>query len=206
MYRPKAFDITDLGEIHDLIDSIGVANVVTVTHGAPTASFVPLLLDRERGELGTLLGHLARPNEQWTTIDAGSGALAIFSGADAYVSPSYYPSKAQSGKVVPTWNYVAVHAHGPFVVRDDEAWLAALTRRLTERHEASRDVPWSVDDAPAEYIGSLLRAIVGFEIPIGHLEGKAKLSQNKSRTDIDGVVAGLAVGSADERAVAQLMQ
>ena len=128
--------------------------------------------------------------------------MAIFAGPDAYISPSWYATKRETGKVVPTWNYVAVHAYGELVVHDDPVWSADLVRRLTDHHEAARDEPWSVDDAPADFVRAQLRAIVGIELPITRLEGKRKLSQNRPAADVAGVIAGLAAGSPTERAVA----
>ncbi|HJS85580.1 MAG TPA: FMN-binding negative transcriptional regulator, partial [Acetobacteraceae bacterium] len=166
------------------------------------ASHVPLLLDPEPAPFGTLIGHLARPNPQATASRAEPEALAIFHGSDAYVTPSWYETKRQTGKVVPTWNYVAVHAYGPLRFFDDPARLLAIVTRLTERHEAARAAPWAVGDAPADFIAGMLRGIVGFELPITRLEGKRKMSQNRPREDRAGVAAGLrAEGRADVAAL-----
>jgi len=206
MYRPAAFDIGEQSAMHDFIDGCGPAQLVTSNGGRLTASIVPLLLDRSVGEHGTLVGHLARPNPQWRNLDGSVEALAIFTGADAYVSPTYYPTKAETGKVVPTWNYVTVHAHGPLIIHDDKQFVERVVRGLTQKHEGRRPEPWSVDDAPAQYIDAMLGGIVGFELSITLLEGKAKLSQNKSRADIDGTIAGLADGTPAEREVAAMMR
>jgi len=206
MYRPAAFDISEQSAMHDFIDGCGPAQLVTSNGGRLTASIVPLLLDRSVGEHGTLVGHLARPNPQWRNLDGSVEALAIFTGADAYVSPTYYPTKAETGKVVPTWNYVTVHAHGPLLIHDDKQFVERVVRGLTQKHEGRRPEPWSVDDAPAQYIDAMLGGIVGFELSITLLEGKAKLSQNKSRADIDGTIAGLADGTPAEREVAAMMR
>ena len=205
MYRPAAFDIADLPELHDLVASSGAAHLVSLTRHGLVGSVVPLLLDPDRGPFGTLVGHLARANDHWRDATPGVESMAIFAGPDAYISPSWYATKRETAKVVPTWNYVAVHAYGELVVHDDPVWLEDLVRRLTDRHEASRDEPWSVDDAPADFVRRQLRAIVGIELPITRLEGKAKLSQNRPAADVAGAVAGLAAGSADEQAVAALM-
>jgi transcriptional regulator len=133
-------------------------------------------------------------------------ALAIFSGPEAYISPSFYPTKVETGKVVPTWNYVVVHASGQFVVHDDVDWVIDLVSRLTDRHEARRPDPWSVDDTPAGFIATMAKAIVGIELRNVRLEGKRKLSQNRNAADIDGAVAGLESGTDRERAVAAAMR
>jgi transcriptional regulator len=208
MYRPAAFDVTDEHVLLAAIEAAGPAHLVTV-HVDPDggrsiqSSVVPLLLDRGSN---SLVGHLARPNPQWRDIDGSVEALAIFAGSDAYVSPSFYPTKLETGRVVPTWNYEVLHAAGQLVVHDDLEWVTDLVTRLTEHHEAPRAQPWSVDDTPDGYIQSMARGIVGIELRITRLEGKHKLSQNRNRADIDGVVAGLADGSANERAIAEAMQ
>jgi transcriptional regulator len=205
MYRPPAFDVADPSELHDLVEASGAAHLVSLTSDGLVGTVVPLLLERQRGPFGTLVGHLARANHHWRDATPGVPSMAIFAGPDAYISPSWYATKRQTGKVVPTWNYVAVHAHGELVVHDDPVWLEDLVRRLTDHHEAARDEPWSVDDAPADFIRSQLRAIVGIELPITRLEGKAKLSQNRPAADVAGTIAGLSTGSPTDRAVAALM-
>ena len=206
MYRPAHFDIPDLAELHAFIEARSAAHVVSPTAGGLVASMVPLLLDRNRGPYGTLVGHLARGNDHWRDVRAGVESLAIFAGPDAYISPSWYPTKRETGKVVPTWNYEVVHAAGELVVHDDAVWLDGLVRRLTDVHESDRDEPWSVDDAPAGFIAGQLRAIVGIELEITRLEGKAKLSQNRNAADLDGAIAGLADGTVGEQAVADRMR
>jgi len=203
MYRPAAFDMTDETEIADFIDTAGPAHLVTLNAAGLTSSVVPLILDRETN---ALVGHLARANPQWKDVVAGVDALAIFPGHDAYVSPSFYPTKRETGKVVPTWNYEVVHAAGEFVVHDDVEWVTALVTRLTEQHERTRTEPWSVDDTPDGFIASMAKAIVGIEIRGVRLEGKRKLSQNRNDADIDGTIAGLERGSHDDRAVATAMR
>ncbi len=205
MYRPAAFDVADLAALHDAIDTNGLAHLVSLTADGLTGSVVPLLIDRHRGPSGTLVGHLARANRHWRDAVAGTESMAIFAGPDAYISPSWYATKQETGKVVPTWNYEVIHAYGTLVVHDDPVWLERLVRRLTEHHEADRPAPWSVDDAPADFIGAQLRAIVGIELAITRLEGKRKLSQNRSAGDIAGAVAGLSGGTASQRAVAARM-
>ncbi|MGE8179773.1 FMN-binding negative transcriptional regulator [Pseudomonas fluorescens] len=206
MYTPSAFAIEDLPALHQQILDTRLA--ILVTHGEQglQASHVPLLFSPEQGPNGTLYGHLARANPQWQELEAGAEALVIFAGADAYVSPSYYPSKADHGKVVPTWNYVAVHAYGNAEVFSDAHRLRNVVSALTDRHERDRTQPWKVDDAPAHYIDGMLKAIVGFALPIQRLEGKRKLSQNRSTTDIAGVREGLiASANPHDQALAHLM-
>lgn len=205
MYIPKAFAETDIPALHALMDQTRLA--VLVTHGEQglRASHLPLLRTSE-GEHGTLYGHLAKANPQWRDLAAGAEALVIFPGADAYVTPSFYPGKAEHHKVVPTWNYQAVHAYGQAEVFTDPEPLRQLVSDLTRRHEAARPAPWSVDDAPQDYIASMLRAIVGFALPVRRLEGKRKLSQNRTAEDQAGVRAGLATSpDLRDREVARLM-
>jgi transcriptional regulator len=150
-----------------------------------------------------LRGHFARANPAWKNLSPGTDALAIFLGPHAYVSPNWYPSKAETGKAVPTWNYITVHARGRIALHDDAQWLRAHVGRLSETHEAGRPAPWKVEDAPKDYIDGLLRAIVGFELSISRLEGKWKLSQNRTAADIAGVRDALARESCDD--IARLM-
>jgi len=199
MYLPKAFDEDRLPVLHDAIRAAGLATLVTVTAAGPEASHVPMLLDPAAGERGTLYAHVARANGQWRDSIAGTRALAIFNGPDAYVSPSWYATKAETGKVVPTWNYIVVHAYGEAEFFDDPERLRALVTRLTDRQESRRPAPWSITDAPADYIAAQLRAIVGVALPIARLEGKWKLSQNRPQADRTGVADGLA-GQADASA------
>jgi transcriptional regulator len=207
MYTPSNFAINDLNELHQHI--LGTRLGVLVTHGEQglQASHLPLLLNTDHGPNGTLYGHLARANPQWRELQNGAEALVIFAGADAYVSPGFYPSKAEHGKVVPTWNYVAVHAYGMAEVFTDADRLRDLVSALTERHEAGRAQPWKVADAPADYIDGMLKAIVGFALPIQRLEGKRKLSQNRSAADIAGVRKGLTASpDVHDQALAHLMR
>ena len=191
MYRPAAFRQDDLTALHAQIESTGLALLTSNGPAGLQATHLPLLLAAEDGEFGTLYGHFARANPHWQALD-GQEALAVFSGPDAYVHPGWYPGKAEHGRVVPTWNYIAVHAWGPVETFDEPARLLELLARLTARHEAGRPRPWSLDEAPAEYIERQLRAIVGFALPIRRLEGKWKLGQNRSAADQAGVRDGLA--------------
>ncbi|UZE11936.1 FMN-binding negative transcriptional regulator [Pseudomonas sp. B21-053] len=207
MYTPSSFAIDDLQDLHQQILATRLAMLVTHGEQGLQASHIPLLLDAEQGPNGTLYGHLAKANPQWKELQNGAEALVIFAGADAYVSPGFYPAKAEHGKVVPTWNYVAVHAYGVAEVFTDADRLRNLVSALTDRHEADRTQPWKVADAPADYIAGMLRAIVGFALPIERLEGKRKLSQNRSAADIAGVREGLAASpDAQDQALAHLMR
>ena len=194
MYIPPSF-AADEDQVRRLFDECPVADLVTVTADGLLASFLPVLYQPAAahpaaGERGSVLGHLARANPQWQAPVEGE-ALVILHGPNAYVSPSWYPSKAEHGRVVPTWDYAVAHVYGRLVVHDDPVWLEALVRRLTDRHEAGRRPQWSVDDAPAPYISGQLKAIVGVEVVISRVEAKAKWSQNRPEADVEGVMAGL---------------
>ncbi|HMR30801.1 MAG TPA: FMN-binding negative transcriptional regulator [Geminicoccaceae bacterium] len=205
MYVPPAFREDDLAALHATMRDAGLANLVTATAEGLVATPLPLFLVPDEGPLGTLHGHLARANPQWRLPPAGD-AMVLFTGPDAYVSPSWYASKRQHGKVVPTWNYIAVHAHGPVEFFDDADRLLEVVARLTGLHERSRSEPWAVSDAPEAFVRAQLKAIVGLRLPIARLEGKRKMSQNRSAEDRAGVAAGLAAsGRASDRAVAALM-
>lgn len=202
MYCPPAFRVEELASLHGLMRAARLANVVTFGANGLHASPLPLFLDETEGPLGTLYGHFARANAQWKDAPL-SDALAIFMGPDAYVSPSWYASKKEHGKVVPTWNYSAVHARGPIEFFDDEARLRDVVERLTNLHEAGRQEVWSVSDAPAPFLRGQLRGIIGLRLPITGLEGKNKMSQNRSAADRAGVAEGMAGSShASERVVA----
>ncbi len=191
MYTPSFFKESDLASLHAQIDGTRLAVVVTSGESGLQASHLPLLLRPEQGTQGTLYGHFAKANPQWKDLQNGAQVLVIFQGADAYVSPSFYPAKAEHGKVVPTWNYLAVHAYGRAEVFTDTQRLHDLVSALTDKHESKRASPWSVDDAPSDYIEKMLGAIVGFALPIERLEGKRKLNQNRSAEDVAGVRDGL---------------
>jgi transcriptional regulator len=201
MYVPNHFKEDRGPELHDAMRAIGIGTLITNGADGMEASHIPLLLDPEPAPYGTLRGHIARGNGQWKRTVAGSEALVTFLGPDAYVTPNWFPSKRDTGKVVPTWNYIAIHAYGPLHFFEDKVPLLDIVTRLTNTHEGKRTAPWAVTDAPADYIDAMLKAIVGFELPIAKLEGKWKLSQNKSESDIAGVRAGLAA-EADEDAQA----
>jgi transcriptional regulator len=191
MYRPSHFREDRPEVLHALIRTHPFAQLITAGEEGLVANPLPLLLDPEASANGTLRGHLARANDQVAALSAGGQALVIFQGPQAYVSPSWYPSKAEHGKVVPTWNYVAVHAWGTPRVIDDAAWLRRLIADLTVAQEQHRPAPWAVGDAPEDFIDTMVKAIVGIEIPIDRIEGKWKVSQNRSEPDRRGVAEGL---------------
>lgn len=194
MYRPSAFRQDDLATLQAQIRASGLALLTSAGEQGLQATHLPLLLE-DNGEFGTLYGHFARANPHWRDLQAGAEALVVFAGPDAYISPSWYPSKAEHGKVVPTWNYIAVHAWGTAEVFDDAERLRALVGRLSAQHEAGRPRPWSVDEAPRDYLDAMLRAIVGFALPIRRLEGKWKLGQNRPAADQAGVRDALAASA-----------
>jgi transcriptional regulator len=197
MYIPAHF-APDAALVDELLRNHGAADLVTVTEQGMVATMLPFVYVPPEdagarpptGNHGALHGHVARNNDQWKLGSAGE-ALAIVRGPDAYISPGWYASKLEHGRVVPTWNYVTAHVYGRLVVHDDPVWTEDLVRRLTTKHEAHREHPWSVDDAPRPYIEGQLRAIVGVELEITRIEAKAKLSQNRPAADVDGVIAGL---------------
>ncbi|HUN30544.1 MAG TPA: FMN-binding negative transcriptional regulator [Trebonia sp.] len=189
MYVPAHFAV-DEAAVHDLLVRHGAADLVTLTDDGLVATMLPFAYVPEAGSRGSLYGHLARNNTQWK-LPARGESLAIVRGPDAYISPGFYASKAEHGRVVPTWNYVTAHVYGQLIVHDDAGWTESVVRRLTQKHEASSARPWSVDDAPPAFIAGQLRAIVGIELVITRIEAKAKLSQNRPEQDIPGIIAGL---------------
>lgn len=189
MYRPAFFREERAEVLSALMRAAPFAHLVLATEGGLEANGLPLLLREQEGAL-VLAGHVARSNPVWQ-MDVRGEALAIFSGPDGYVTPSAYASKQQHGKVVPTWNYVMVHAYGTLRWVHDDAWLAELLEALTDEHEAGRPEPWRVSDAPAAFTAGLRQAIVGLELRVTRLEGKLKLGQNRSRADREGVIAEL---------------
>jgi transcriptional regulator len=191
MYVPAHFAV-DEAATRELLVRHGAADLVTLTDDGLVATMLPFAYvpPGKDGDLGALHGHLARNNAQWK-LPARGEALAIVRGPDAYISPAFYASKAEHGRVVPTWNYVTAHVYGELIVHDDAAWTESVVRRLTAKHEAGNSRPWSVDDAPRAFIEGQLRAIVGVELLITRIEAKAKLSQNRPVADVAGVVDGL---------------
>jgi transcriptional regulator len=207
VYNPPAFRETRPEELTAAMAAIGLATLVTRGSGGLVATHLPLLHDPEPAPRGRLLGHLARANPQWRELAPDEEALAVFLGPEAYVTPRWYPSKAEHGRVVPTWNYLAVHAWGRLRVETEPTALEALVRRLTERHEAGADIPWRVEDAPAAFLADQLKGIVGIELTIARLEGKWKMSQNRPPADREGVIGGLERREeAGDAAVAEVMR
>ena len=201
MYIPDHFRPTD-ADVAELLAHVGAADLITATADGLLATMLPLIHDAPgapggsgaAGDHGRLLGHVARPNRQWQTPPMGE-AMVIVRGPDAYISPAWYATKREHGRVVPTWNYITAHVHGELVIHDDPAWVEVNVRALTARHEAARQEPWSVDDAPLPYIAGQLKAIVGVEVVISRIEAKFKLSQNRSVDDVEGAIAGLEGGA-----------
>ena len=191
MYIPPHFREERIDILHSLISQHSLAALITLGPDGLLANHVPLIVDPEPAPLGTLRGHLSKANRQWKDSLPSVPALAIFQGPAAYITPSWYPSRLETGSVVPTYNYAVVHAHGPLATFDDPVLLERHLRNLTNAHEAAFADRWSVDDAPASFIRDMLKGIVGIEIPIARLEGKWKLSQNRSVVDREGVVEGL---------------
>jgi transcriptional regulator len=191
MYIPKSFEPPDPETLLQCMRARSFGVLVTVTSRGLDGNHLPFVFYPEPSPYGTLRGHVARANPIWRECQDRPDALVIFQGPDSFISPSWYPTKQETGAVVPTWNYIAVHAHGTVRVVQDAGWLRAHVEALTTRHEASRDTPWAVSDAPPDYIEKMVGAIVGIEMPIARLTGKWKLSQNRSERDRAGIVNGL---------------
>jgi transcriptional regulator len=191
MYIPRWFKEDRLNVLHDAIERIAFGILVTNSPSGLLASHIPMFVDRTRGSNGTLCGHIARENSQWRDSISEAEALAIFLGPEIYITPNWYPTTRETGKVVPTWNYVAVHAYGLAKFFDDKDRLLDLVTHLTEIHEKPFEDPWKVSSAPREYIEGELKSIVGFEMPISKIEGKWKLNQNRTEADRAGVIRGL---------------
>jgi len=180
MYVPDHFALTDLGEAYRIIEAHPLGVLVTSTSDGLDANHLPFELNAERS---VLTAHVARANPVWQNCGEGIDALVIFRGEESYISPNWYPSKHELHRQVPTWNYQAVHVHGRLVVQDQEKFVRGVVARLTRTHEATEPKPWKMGDSPPDYIDSMLKAIVGLEIRITRLEGKAKLSQNRDNSD-----------------------
>ena len=207
MYVPAHFEETRWEVLSRLIHDHSLAALVTLGPDGLNANHIPLELDPQPAPLGTLRGHVARGNPVWRDFSREVEALAVFQGPQAYISPAWYQTKRETGKVVPTYNYIVVHAYGPLRVVEDRAWLRELVERLTNRHEAARPQPWKITDAPGDYIEKMLGAIVGIEIPVARLLGKWKASQNRPPADRDGVVRGLGeIDDADAATMAGLVK
>lgn len=190
MYLPRSFEETDRTALHAFMRAHPLAMLVTHAGDALCADHVPLLLFEE-GTRAVLRGHVARANPVWRSIDARPDILAVFHDPGLYISPAWYATKSQTGRVVPTWNYAAVHASGKARTRHEAGWLRGFLEKLTDTFEAGRASPWQLSDAPEDYVAAQLKAIVGIEIEVTALVGKWKMSQNRQPQDIDGVVAGL---------------
>jgi len=192
MYTPANFRVEHTAEMHAMMRAQPFAILVTDGSDGLTATHLPTVLKIDGdGRLGRIECHVARPNPQWRSYAADRDALMIFQGPEAYIRPGWYPSKAEHGKVVPTWNYAAVHAYGRLEAVTDKDWLLAHVTELSAQQEAPYAAPWSTADAPANFLDMLARGIVGLRLTIGRLEGKVKMSQNRPAADRDGVVEGL---------------
>jgi transcriptional regulator len=197
MYQPPLFREERLDVLHALIRRHPLGMLISVgADGEPEANVVPMLLDESRGGKGILKAHVARANSQWKMLRQSARALVVFQGPDTYITPSWYETKRQTGKVVPTWNYAMVQVRGQATIHEDHAWLSEQIRQLTDFKETAREKPWAVDDAPETFIDSQIKGIVGIEIEITSIEGKWKVSQNRPVEDRVGVVQGLETESA----------
>ena len=206
MYLPEVFEERDVHTLHRTIEAHPLGALVTVTSGGLDANHIPFLIDAEPAPFGSLHGHVARANPVWRELE-GTPALVIFQGPHQFITPSWYPTKQETGRVVPTWNYVVVHAHGRARVIDDHAQVRGHLERLTDRHEQRRDNPWKVTDAPDDFIDKMASAVVGIEMIIERLIGKWKVSQNRTTADREGVVNGLVQdGSPAARVMADLVR
>lgn len=207
LYIPPAFRESELAQLHAHIAASGLTTLITVGPDGPLVSHIPMHFDPARGAQGVVEGHLARGNPQWKDSDLAKPAVAQFMGPDAYVSPSWYPSKQEHGKVVPTWNYSVVCVRGRLEIFDDPEQLRAQVTRLTDRFEGRFPAPWQVDDAPSDYLERQFKGIVGVRLHVESIEGKAKLSQNRTETDRDGVAAALGQSGREiDRAVSDRMK
>jgi transcriptional regulator len=207
LYLPAHFNETRVDVLHALMRARPLATLVTSCDKGLIANHIPVQTLDEPAPLGSIRGHIARANPLWRDYRDGTEAMAIFQGPETYISPSLYPSKTQTGEVVPTWDYAVVHARGVMRFINDAAWLRSFVGGLTAAHEALRPQPWKIDDAPREYVDKMLRLIVGFEFSILSLTGKWKVSQNRSLADQQGVVKGLQNASdADSHEIAAMLE
>ena len=191
MYNPKLHEENRLDILHQLMRDYPLATLVVMGEGELVANAIPFYLDSSRGEFGTLVAHISRANPLWQLPATDIAALVVFQGAQGYITPSWYATKAETGKVVPTWNYVVVQARGVPRFIQDRDWLLTHVSQLTETHEQGRKIPWQVSDAPEEFIERLLNGIVGLEIPLETINGKWKTSQNRPEADKQSVIKGL---------------
>ena len=200
MYQPPHFREDRLDRLHDFIAARGFGLLISSSAEGPVADALPFLIDRAAGDKGVLRAHLARANPQVGILRAGGPVLVVFSGADFYVTPSWYPTKQETGRVVPTWNYTLVQVHGRARLIEDADWLARQIADLTANHERARPDPWAVDDAPADFIAMQMKGVVGLEIAIERIDGKVKMSQNRTPAERAGVAAGLRAEGRSDRA------
>jgi transcriptional regulator len=207
MYIRKQHQLTDREAIFSLIETHALGAWVCQVDGVLEANHIPFFLDRSQGALGTLVGHVSRANPAWRALATGLPSVVLFQGPQSYITPGWYPGKAEHGRVVPTWNYVVAHVHGVARVRQEREWLLGMLERLAQVHESTQPEPWRVNDAPAHYIDKMLHAIVGIEISIDRLVGKCKASQDEDMADRVGTVVGLAQCPGDDaRAMAELVR
>ncbi|MBC7621690.1 MAG: FMN-binding negative transcriptional regulator [Candidatus Saccharibacteria bacterium] len=207
MYNPSHFVENRADVLQALVKAHPLATLVTFSAGGLVANYIPMLLRQDGTALGTLVAHVARANPVWSATDFGVNVLACFQGPQAYISPSLYATKQEHGKVVPTWNYVAVQASGPLNVHDDAEWIRAQVTELTQQQEVHRNAPWAVDDAPRNYTDTLIRALVGISIPVVTMTGKWKVSQNQPPVNRTSVAEELAQSShQDSQSMAVLVR
>ncbi len=207
MYLPKILEETRIEVLHDLIRSHPLGTWVSADMAELNVNHIPFLINDAAGEFGTLIGHVARANPVWNAQASAIPSVIVFRGPQTYITPSWYPSKHQHGKAVPTWNYAVVAVHGVPEFIDDQDWLRAHLSSLTDTHEAPQALPWKIDDAPPDFTEKMIAAIVGVQIPIQRIEGKWKVNQNRSDSDKMGVVAGLlGKGDDDSLAMASLVR
>ena len=209
MYTPTHFNEDSIDVLHELIRHHPLGTLITMTADGLNANHVPFMVDPQPAPFGLLRAHVARSNSVWQTFNADVDALVVFHGPDAYISPSWYPSKKEHGKVVPTWNYAVVHVAGPLLIRDDADWMRVFLNDVTDHFEAARNTTsmrWKMHDAPGDYLQTMMRAVVGIEIPIASVQGKWKVSQNRPRADREGAAQGLvAEPGIAEHAMAKLV-
>lgn len=209
MYTPTHFNEDSIDVLHELIRHHPLGTLITMTADGLNANHVPFMVDPQLAPFGLLRAHVARSNSVWQTFNADVDALVVFQGPDAYISPSWYPSKKEHGKVVPTWNYAVVHVAGPLLIRDNADWMRAFLNDVTDHFEAARNTTsmrWKMHDAPEDYLQTMMGAVVGIEIPIASIQGKWKVSQNRPRADREGVAKGLvAEPGVAEHAMAKLV-
>ena len=205
MYQPAHHREDRIEVQHGLIRRHPLGLLISVGSDSLVANPIPFVLDAAAGSNGTLQCHVARANEQWTALRSAADCLVVFQGADHYITPSWYATKRETGKVVPTWNYVTVHAWGRAAIRDDAVWVRRQIEALTRAHETPRSAPWAVTDAPEPFVATMMRGIVGIEIPISRIEGKWKVSQNRPEADRAGVYAGLVEMGPDASGMADMV-